>query len=138
MIKITEERIIELHEPSDNSSVISAVKHLALSLGYTESQQALISSAASELSTNILKYAGSGRVFLRTLTADHRLGIEIEAVDSGPGIIDIEQAMVESYSTAGSLGLGLSSVKRIMDEFVIKSKLNNGTIVKTRKWKMGS
>jgi serine/threonine-protein kinase RsbT len=45
--------------------------------------------------------------------------------------------MKEGFSTSGSLGLGLSGVKRLMDEFEIVSKLGHGTTVTAKKWRHG-
>ena len=134
MREVTDERLIELQQPSDNASVIYSVMHLASCLGYSETEQALVSTAASELSTNIIKYAGSGKVYVRILSNGEKNGIEIEAVDNGPGIPDVEMAMSDSYSSGNSLGFGLQSVRRIMDEFEIKTGESEGTVVLARKW----
>jgi len=57
-------------------------------------------------------------------------------VDKGRGIMDIEKALQDHYSTKrGSLGLGLPSVRRIMDEFEIESSPASGTLIIARKWK---
>ena len=61
-------------------------------------------------------------------------GIEIEAVDRGPGIADCEAAMQDHFSSGGTLGLGLPGVKRMMDEFSLESTLGEGTRVTARKW----
>ncbi len=137
MISVSDEQLFELHQPSDNAGFVYAVMILTKELGYSNTETALISTAASELSTNIIKYAGSGMIYLRAVTDADKTGIEIEAVDNGPGIPDIEMAMRETYSTGKSLGLGLPSVKRLMDEFIIESENRKGTIVKVRKWRTG-
>ena len=62
-------------------------------------------------------------------------GIEIVACDSGPGIPDVPQAMLDGYSTCGNLGLGLPGSRRLMDEFEISSEIGLGTIVTMRKWR---
>jgi serine/threonine-protein kinase RsbT len=59
----------------------------------------------------------------------------VTAVDDGPGIADIRQAMSDGFSTSGSLGLGLPGVRRIMDEFEIHSRSSQGTTVAVKKWK---
>jgi len=124
-----------LHEPSDNANVVFAAKRLAEQIGFTETQQPLIATAASELSTNIIRYAGKGMLTLRILWNENREGMEIVAQDKGPGIANIEKAMRENFSTGNGLGLGLPSVKRIMDEFEIQSKSGHGTYIVARKWK---
>jgi serine/threonine-protein kinase RsbT len=61
-------------------------------------------------------------------------GIEVEVLDQGPGIADCEAAMTDHYSSGGTLGLGLPSVKRMMDEFSLVSAPGEGTRVTVRKW----
>jgi serine/threonine-protein kinase RsbT len=43
--------------------------------------------------------------------------------------------MSGGYSTANSLGLGLSGTKRLVDEFHIESEPGRGTTIVIRKWK---
>jgi serine/threonine-protein kinase RsbT len=130
-----EERRIPLSDHTDKEQVVMAARCMAARAGFDEVHQFLIATAASEVATNIVKYAGKGEVTLRIIQRDGRVGVEIIAYDEGPGIGDIEQAMQEHFSTTrGSLGLGLPSVKRIMDEFEIKSERGRGTIVSAKKW----
>ncbi|MBF0211565.1 MAG: anti-sigma regulatory factor, partial [Desulfamplus sp.] len=133
MNKIIEETTIDVCESVDNAVVIYTTRQMAAQIGFNEAQQFLIATAASELSTNIIRYARKGVVILRTISKnddnrDNR-GIEIIAKDNGSGIEDIDRAMQEHFSTGNSLGLGLPSVKRIMDEFFIQSSPEIGTLV---------
>lgn len=131
-----EKKHIVLSEPWDNQHAIIETRELAARAGFSETDQAMISTAASELSTNILRYAGKGELFLRIVRNTERIGIEIVAVDKGPGIYNIAKAMEDSYSTTkGSLGLGLPSVSRIMDEFSIESSPEHGTRITSCKWR---
>ena len=61
-------------------------------------------------------------------------GMEVIAVDGGPGIPDVSRAMQAGYSTSGGLGLGLAGVSRLMDEVEIVSRVGTGTTVTSRKW----
>jgi anti-sigma regulatory factor (Ser/Thr protein kinase) len=63
-----------------------------------------------------------------------RLGIEVTARDGEPGIADLQRAMEDGYTTAQGLGLGLSSARRLMDEFTVASSAGAGTRVTMRKW----
>jgi serine/threonine-protein kinase RsbT len=83
---------------------------------------------------NILKYAGVGEVRLRQVKKIGASGVEIEAIDHGPGIADCEAAMQDHFSSSGTLGLGLPAVKRMMDEFSLVSSAGEGTRVTARKW----
>ena len=130
------ERHITLFDQSDKEQVIMTARCLAVEAGFDETNQVLIATAASELATNIVKYAKEGEVILKIIQRDRQLGIEIIARDDGPGIRDIEQVMQDNFSTSkGSLGLGLPSVQRIMDEFKIKSQPGHGTTVSALKWR---
>ena len=130
------ERRITLFDHSDREQVVLTARYMAAEAGFDETNQVLIATAASELATNIVKYAKEGEVILKMVRRDRQLGIEIIARDDGPGIRDIEQVMQDNFSTSkGSLGLGLPSVQRIMDEFKIESQPGHGTIVSTLKWR---
>jgi serine/threonine-protein kinase RsbT len=102
--------------------------------GFDETPSRMIATAVSELVRNILKYAGSGKIRLRRVKEPSRRGIEIEAVDQGPGIADCEAAMQDHFSSGGTLGMGLPGVKRMMDEFSLESTPGEGTRVTARKW----
>lgn len=102
--------------------------------GFEETPSRMIATVVSELTRNILKYAGHGEVRMRRVSQMGKRGVEIEVVDTGPGIADCEAAMNDHYSSGGTLGLGLPGVKRMMDEFSLESTLGEGTRVMTRKW----
>jgi serine/threonine-protein kinase RsbT len=102
--------------------------------GFQETASRMISTAVSELARNILKYAGSGEIRLRAIQSSQGHGIEIEAVDQGPGIAAPEDAMRDHFSSSGTLGLGLPGVERMMDEFSLDSAPGQGTRVTARKW----
>jgi serine/threonine-protein kinase RsbT len=102
--------------------------------GFDETPSRMIATAVSELVHNILKYAGSGEIRLRQVKGKGCRGIEIEAVDRGPGIADCEAAMRDHFSSGGTLGLGLPGVERMMDEFSLESTPGEGTRVTARKW----
>jgi serine/threonine-protein kinase RsbT len=130
------ERRITIFDQSDKEQVVITARHLAAEAGFDEINQHLIATAASELATNIVKYAKEGEITLKIIQRARQLGIQIIARDDGPGIRDIEQVMQDNFSTSkGSLGLGLPSVKRIMDEFKINSQQGHGTIVSALKWR---
>lgn len=63
----------------------------------------------SELATNILKHAKTGSLIL---SYDDR-GVEVLALDKGPGIANMSQAFQDGFSTAGTAGNGLGAVRRM-------------------------
>jgi serine/threonine-protein kinase RsbT len=110
-------------------------RQLAESFGATEI--AMLATVASELGRNILKYGDAKGYLLVTWIDDvpkHRSGIEIKAVDRGPGFVDKQSALSDHYSTSGTLGLGLPGVARIMDALEIESELGQGAVVTATMW----
>ena len=99
-------------------------------MGFNSFDQTKIATAISELARNILKYAGTGKITIRAVNYDE--GIEVVAEDNGPGIANIDLAMMDGYSTAGSQGFGLPGTKRIVDDFIIESEVGKGTNVTIR------
>lgn len=93
-----------------------------------------ITTAASELLRNVLKYANSGKLQIKTYQNEGQQGIELSISDKGPGIKDVNQAMQDNYSSSGTLGLGLPGVERLMDYFCLQSEPNQGTKVTVRKY----
>jgi serine/threonine-protein kinase RsbT len=108
---------------------------LASQLGYSPTEATLIATAISELARNIVTYAGRGQILLASGRDGARRGISVVARDEGPGIADVSRAIAGGYSTSGGLGLGLSGVRRLMDEFEITSELGKGTTVTITRWK---
>jgi serine/threonine-protein kinase RsbT len=109
-------------------------RELAKEIGFVGSELTLIATAISEIARNIVLYAEHGEIILDTVVEDQRRGIVIVAIDHGPGIPDIEQAMQDGFSTGKSLGLGLPGARRLMDEFDIVSEIGKGTTITMKKW----
>jgi serine/threonine-protein kinase RsbT len=108
---------------------------LAGRLGFTRTDATLIATAISEVGRNILVHAGSGEVELAEAADERRVAIVVVARDHGPGIPDVQSALREGYATGDGLGLGLPGSQRLMDEFVIDTKIGKGTTVTMRKWR---
>jgi serine/threonine-protein kinase RsbT len=108
---------------------------LAGQLGFAKLDLTLISTAISELARNIVRYARHGEIVLRPIQDGAGTGIVIIAQDEGPGILDVNRAMQQGYSTSGGLGLGLPGVRRIMDKFEIVSEIDHGTVITVTKWR---
>jgi anti-sigma regulatory factor (Ser/Thr protein kinase) len=90
---------------------------LADRIGFTEEQAGRAALVVTELATNLAKHAKDGEILIRPLasgagTAD---GIEILALDRGPGLTDLDRARQDGYSTAGTPGHGLGAIERQAD-----------------------
>lgn len=128
----------EIRVPVDEDAdvVIARQKGRALSeqLGLSTNAQTMVATAISEVARNIVTYAGQGQIVLTSITDGTRHGIQVVAIDDGPGIADIYLAMRDGYSTINSLGMGLPGARRLMDDFSIASEPDGGTTVTMRKW----
>lgn len=129
------ELCVAIHRDTDIVLACHKGRALAERLGLSGNDQAIVVIAISEMSHNILKYAGSGEIVLGAVQQNDKPGICVVALDEGPGIADVEWAMRDGSSTSGSLGLGLSGTRRLVDEFNIVSEPGSGTTIAIRKWK---
>ena len=109
-------------------------RDLALQSGFSETEATLIATIISELARNIVLYAHVGEIALEKLNNEKRRGLSIISRDDGPGIADLQRALVGGYSTSGGLGLGLCGVRRMVDEFYIDTGHGKGTVITTKKW----
>ena len=110
-----------------------AAREAAAHLGFPPTDLTAIATAVSEVTRNVVKFAGSGEVVIQPL-ADPRRGIRIVVWDVGPGIPDVDRALQDGYSTYEGLGLGLPGARRLVDEFAIVSEVGRGTTVTMTKW----
>jgi serine/threonine-protein kinase RsbT len=128
------ETCIAINSEVDIVSARQQGRSLAVGVGFTGGDLALIATAISEMARNIVTYAKRGEIALTPIEQGKRRGILVIARDHGPGIPDLSLAMQDGYSTGKSLGLGLPGAKRIMDEFEIASEVGLGTTVTMKKW----
>jgi len=113
------------------------VKEYAESIKMGLLNQTKLITAASELVRNMLRYGNGGEALIEIISIGRNSGVRLIFIDKGPGIPDIEQAMVDGFSTGKSFGLGLPGSKRLVNEFDIQSKPGVGTTVTIIKWVNG-
>ena len=126
-----------IHPISESSGIAAARRagnHLANVLGLSETVAGKVALVITEAATNIFKHAGSGDILLRGLAAGDARGIEILAIDKGPGFGNIEQAMRDGVSTAGSYGVGMGAMQRLADEFDLHADDTHGSALRMAVW----
>ena len=112
----------------------SKVKKLLKQLDIDARKIKSIVIALYEAEVNIVAHAREGRIDIKI----DKERITMVLTDRGPGIPDIDQAMVEGFSTASrevremgfGAGMGLSNMKRNSDVLEISSRPGEGTTVK--------
>jgi serine/threonine-protein kinase RsbT len=103
--------------------------------GFSAVCTAQLVTSISELGYNLLFHSRSGgQIVVDIVKEITSYGLKLTCTDSGPGIECLEKAMSDGFSTNGGLGGGLPGVRRLMDDFAIRSD-NTGTHIECVKWK---
>jgi serine/threonine-protein kinase RsbT len=124
-----------IHSESDIVACRKVIRTAAMAIGFGMTDVTRIVTAVSELARNVYVHAEShGVMRWETFNEMNKIGIHLEFEDYGKGIPNIEQAMESGFTTAGSMGMGLSGVKRLMDDMEIQSEVGVGTLIKIEKW----
>jgi anti-sigma regulatory factor (Ser/Thr protein kinase) len=84
---------------------------------------------ATEMARNLVRHGNGGQLIMREFATLTSLGLELLALDRGPGIRNIAECLRDGFSTAGTAGTGLGSIKRLSDRFEVFSQPGRGTVV---------
>ena len=123
---------VQIADSSQVGEVRRAASKLAAEAGLDETETGRVALIATELGTNILKHATRGEIVLRAFGSPGRSAMELVAIDAGPGIADLDRALRDGFSTAGSQGTGLGALGRIATSFDIFSGRGQGTVLVAR------
>lgn len=129
----SEELSFRIGSAADLQIVVQGLPRQQIFHDLPEMDRVLIATIVSELGSNMVKYVGRGTLRICRAERMHAVDVDIWAEDQGQGIEDIERAMTDRFSTGGTLGLGLPGVKRMSDDFWIRSDSCQGTLVFARK-----
>lgn len=121
-----------IHEASQVGQARRAATGLARAFGCSEDQTGSIALIATELATNLVKHAGGGMLAIHRFADRDGRGVELMALDNGPGMSDINRCLADGYSTRGSLGTGLGAIVRQSTRFSIYSRPGLGSAVMAR------
>ena len=110
------------------------VQALARDLGFDETRTGRASIAVTEVATNLLRHGGGGSLFARALARGASLGIEVLALDKGPGMENFAWSSLDGVSTGGTAGTGLGAIQRQSDEFDVYTGRDAGTILRMVFW----
>jgi anti-sigma regulatory factor (Ser/Thr protein kinase) len=128
-------------DPSGVGEARRDVQEYAESLGFDEPACAKVGLIATEAASNIVKHAVGGMLLLRTIAPreagrgnDPARGIEILALDSGPGIENVLAAQRDGFSTSGTLGAGLGAISRLASSSEVYSNDGKGVALVAQSW----
>lgn len=128
---MTDHQTIAVSEMSQTGEARRTAADLAQRLGMDPEESGRVGLVVTEAATNLVKHAHGGEIVLGATTGDRRHAVEILAMDRGPGIRDVDRAMRDGYSSAGSMGSGLGAIRRNADVFDLYTG-ESGTILFAR------
>ena len=129
MMKYGVQSCHKIGELSEIASARRAGNELSRKLGFNEVKSGQLALLITEAGTNIGKHAESGHIYIRSISHLEINGVEVIAVDSGPGMEDPTKNFEDGHSTAGTYGVGLGAIKRLAHEVDIFSERGKGTVL---------
>lgn len=116
------------------SSVRRTAERLGRQLELGEQRVADLAIVAAEIASNLVKHAQEGTLLLRPARRAGRAGVELVAIDSGPGMADLALSAADGHSTTGTLGIGLGAIARQASWFDSYSLPGRGTVLAVQVW----
>lgn len=124
---------------ADDRSFFSLIKkdihQLVSAAGFDTVRIGKIDIIVAEITSNLSKYANGGKLLAGIGSDAYGEYFDVIGVDEGPGIPDLSRVLSDGYSSTGSLGHGLGSIRRLSDQFDLYSMKDWGTILLSRVYK---
>ena len=138
MDNVKNEMKLEFLSKSTNESFARiAVAAFASQLDPTIEELADIKTSVSEAVTNAIVHAYDGKEGIVKIHSKlYDQWIEIEVIDTGVGIENVEEAKTPLFTTKGNLersGMGFTIMESFMDELKVESILGLGTKIYMKK-----
>lgn len=122
-------RSIVVEEDTQIGAARRAVVEICRRLGAEETLTGQAAIVATELAGNLARHGGGGVLLVQEFPRAPKFRLELTALDRGPGIPNVGQALRDGFSTNGTAGTGLGSVRRMAARFDIYSQPDRGTAV---------
>jgi len=126
--------VFEVTEVSQVAEVRRQAIAPASTLGFSDTDVGKVAIIVTEVTTNVIKHAVQGEVFIRWLETQGKSGFEILALDKGPGMTNVAVSQRDGYSTSGSPGTGMGAMRRLASRFDLHSLPAKGTAVMAQVW----
>ena len=126
--------LIHIEDRTQVGEARRAAAQITATLAFDATQSGKVALAVTEAATNIVKHAGSGEILLAPLVRGSAAGVEILALDRGPGISNVMDSLRDGFSTAGSMGTGLGALSRVSPSFDLYSQPGRGTALRLEVW----
>lgn len=126
--------VVSISESSQAGEARRMALALATQLGFNETERGKVGIVVTEVAKNLVQHALNGLLVLQTLEKNNQAGIEILALDNGPGMENVSICLRDGFSTAKTLGNGLGAISRLSGLFDVHSIVGLGTAVLAQLW----
>jgi anti-sigma regulatory factor (Ser/Thr protein kinase) len=126
--------VVHAADASHAAAARHGVQRIARALEFDATREGRAAIVATEAVSNMLKHAGGGTFLARALQSGAATGIEMLAIDAGPGMEDLAESSRDGVSTAGTSGTGLGAMGRQADHIDVFTEPGAGTIVRMLVW----
>ena len=133
-MEVTPTLTLPMSDTSQPGAARRAAIRLASNAGFDEEATGRVAIAVTEAASNVVKHGRGGDVLLRIVHEAGACGVEMLALDRGPGMANAAACLRDGYSTTGTTGTGLGAIRRLSSEFDVHSIPGVGTAVLARFW----
>lgn len=123
-----------IDDPTATGAVRRAAMNLGRRLGMGEHRVAEIGIVATEATSNLANHADDATIGLQVALRHGEPGVQIIAVDHGPGMHDLTISSADGHSTSGTLGVGLGAIERLSTSLDMSSRPGRGTVLVATMW----
>lgn len=106
----------------------------AAAQGFDQTHQGQVRLVATEMATNVMREAGSGRIFVRLVECGNQGGVELVATDHGPGTPATQTRGASDGRTVLTDVESLGAMARVCDLFDVYRAPGRGTVMMARLW----
>jgi len=128
------QRVIGISDASGVAEARRSVADLAALLQFDEPTAGELALGVTEAGTNLFKHARAGSIVARIIERGGAFGVEVMAIDKGPGIANVAASMRDGHSTSGTPGSGLGALARMTSGLEVWSRPGAGTMLRFEVW----
>src|SRR5262249_36246564 len=123
-----------IHDASAVGRARRTASELAQGLGFDAAGVGRVALVVTEAASNLVKHADGGELLLQNLAHGQARGIDVLALDCGPGIADVPRATRDGFSTSQTPGTGLGAILRCGGASDLYTRPGSGTALFARLW----
>jgi len=128
--------LIEVRDASHAGEARRLAMACAEEIALDESARGALAIVVTEMVTNLIKHAREGSIIISKFSSNGSQAVRVLALDKGPGIRNLSDALEDGHSTAGTPGTGLGAIRRLSHNFEIFTA-ESGTVLVSEFWQGG-